>query len=289
MLDGPFVGSAAVDAGLITAAALQGDLYESVFRDVFIRAGTEQDLVVRSRAAHLLCPADGALGGFSAAALHEAGCHPPNAAAELIVPRGEIRKRRGLVVRQAVLPPEDVVDIKGMRVTTAFRTARDLGRRLPLVDAVAAIDALARVGKFDPAMLRNSCAPGTRGCRRLYEAIKLANPLSGSVMETRMRLLLHFAGLPEPVLQYPLRDSNGVRFALIDIAYPQARLALEYDGKEHFTDELRGRHDRRRDLRVDDLDWYTMRFTDEQVLQEPQLTVARVQRRLTERLARFAS
>ncbi|HKR51238.1 MAG TPA: hypothetical protein VJT72_16960 [Pseudonocardiaceae bacterium] len=47
-------------------------------------------------------------------------------------------------------------------ITTALRTAWDLSRWLPMVEAVVALDALARVGRFAPALCSGSTA-ATRG------------------------------------------------------------------------------------------------------------------------------
>ncbi len=282
MLDGPFLGSAAVAAGLLTPAELRSSRFVAVFRDVYAPAGSALDLVERSRAAHLLLPPDGALGGYSAAALHGAVCGPPNASAEIIAPRGDVRKRRGLVVRQCALDPADVDEVAGLRVTSPRRTADHLGRRLPLVDAVIALDALVRVGRFAPADLLHG-AVGARGCRRLRDAVALADARAESPMETRLRVLLVLAGLPAPVPQFRVRDRSGVVRARVDLAYPDARLALEYDGAHHF-DARHGRSDRRRDLQLDDLGWCTMRFVDTDLLATPHETVRRVRRRLAERL-----
>jgi hypothetical protein len=282
MLDGPFVGSAAVAAGLVTESELRGSRYVPVYRGIFVSADREQDLLLRSQAAHLLIPERGALGGHSAAALLGADCSPANAPAEVIAPRGEVAKRRGLVVRQAMLAPAEVCIVGGYRVTTPLRTAWDLGRRLRLADAVAAIDALARIGRFDPAMLLHG-PPGARGCRQLRHAVELANPLAESAMESLLRVLLVLAGLPEPTLQYCVYDNRGMMLARVDMAYPAARLALEYDGKVHFDDE-HSRSDRRRDLLLDEVGWQTMRFTRDDVLLTPKDTARRVRTRLESRL-----
>lgn len=287
MLEGPFRGSAAVATGLLTAAELRGPLYVPVFRDVYVAADRDQDLVCRSHAAHLLLPPQGALAGHSAAALLGADCSPANAPAEVIVPRGEVGKRRGLVVRQDTLAPTETCVVGGFRVTTPFRTAWDLGRRLRLTEAVVALDALTRVGRLEPSALLHG-PPGARGCRQLRRAVELANPLAESAMETRLRLLLVLAGLPVPVLQYRVVDGRGTVLARVDLAYPAARLAIEYDGTDHFDDE-HSRRDRHRDLQLDDIDWFTMRFTNGDVFQTPLDTVRRVRTRLAARLVQFAA
>lgn len=50
-------------------------------------------------------------------------------------------------------------------------------------------------------------------------------------METRIRMALLVGGLPAPALQHPV----GPYF--LDLAYPALRLGIEYDGREHLTQE----------------------------------------------------
>lgn len=57
-----------------------------------------------------------------------------------------------------------------------------------------------------------------------------------SPRETRLRLLLVRAGLPEPEINWTLRDDSGVPVAELDLAYPRWRVAPEYDGRVHAED-----------------------------------------------------
>ncbi len=63
-----------------------------------------------------------------------------------------------------------------------------------------------------------------------------------------------FAGL-RPEVQHTVRDRIGRMH--FDLAFPEAKLAIEYDGRGHL--EL-GYGDRRRDLRSGALGRHTMRF-----------------------------
>src|ERR1700754_1386968 len=112
--------------------------------------------------------------------------------------------------------------VGGARVTTPLRTAWDLARRLPLVEAVVAVDALAHSGAFKPADLlaRRAMNSGARGCRRLDDVVRLADPRAGSPPETRLRLGLIHAGLSWPSVQHPIRDEYGFVLARADLAYP---------------------------------------------------------------------
>ena len=274
VLGGPFRGTEAVAAGLVSPDQLRGPRYRRVYPDVYLPSGVELDLCARSRAAYLLVrDRGGALAGYSAAALLGADC--ARAPAEVVLP-GSTRRHPGLRAYRARLTDHDLTTAAGCRVTTPARTAWDMARRLPLVEAVVAVDALAHRGTFVPADLLARCArePGARGCRRLAEVAELAESRAESPMETRLRVGLIRAGLPAPAVQYVIADEHGFPLARVDLAYPVAKLAIEYDGAHHF-DAQRARLDRQRDAELAGLGWRTLRLIDDDVLAMPQ-TVHRV-------------
>lgn len=261
MVAGPFVGSVAVGRGLVTRAQLRSDRYVSPFRDVFVTASDRPlDLATLSRAAFLLLGESGALAGYSAAELLGAACAPRGAPAEVVSPGTGIRARAGLVVHRDAVPRPEVWQAQGCRVTSPVRTAWDLARRLDLVDAVVAVDALCRRGRFPPGELLawRAARPRTRGAGRLPAVAALADPRAESPPESRLRLLLVLGGLPAPEVQFRVRDAGGVVVARADLAYPKVRLAIEYDGDHHNT---RRTADNRRDIALAELGWETMRFT----------------------------
>jgi hypothetical protein len=259
-----FRGSEAVRRGKATAKQLRGPRYQRVLRDVYVPAGTAVDLAVRSQAAYVLADGQAVLSGFSAAEVLGASCAPADAPAELTIIRGRPRLT-GITVHRDHLHPDEITTASGLRVTTPLRTAFDLARRLPLREAVVAVDALARVGRFDPhelATLRHRHF-GARGNVRLTEVQRLADPRSGSPMETRIRFGLVTHGLPAPVPQHPV----GPYF--LDLAYPEVRLGIEYDGREHLTPH-RARRDLERQAYLTAAGWTILRFSAEAVLDRPQ-------------------
>jgi hypothetical protein len=183
VLDGPFRGSDTVAHGLLTKNHLRGPRYTRLFPDIYLSARADPpDLVERSRAAYLLVKGHGVLGGFSAAALLGADCARGRVPAEVIVER-DIRRHPGLLVRRGRVTGPDLWGAQYCCVTSPMRTAWDLARRLDLVEAVVAVDALARVSgsgvsPFEPAelLLRRLAEPGARGCRRLDRVVALADP-----------------------------------------------------------------------------------------------------------------
>jgi Protein of unknown function (DUF559) len=271
VLDGPFRGTEALAAGLLTRHQLYGTRFRRIFPDVYAPAGPEPSFETRSRAAFLLVrDRGGVLGGYSAACVLGAPCAPPHASAEVIVPI-RVFAYRGLRVRSDELAAEDVVEVNGCRVTTAARTAWDVARRLPLVEAVVAVDALARRGSFAPADLLEWRAkqPGARGCRRLDRVVALADPRAESPPESQLRVELILAGLPAPEVQYRIVDEHGFVLARADLAYPEAKLAIEYDGRTHL-DPVQTERDRQRDTELAGHGWETLRLGSDQLYALPQ-------------------
>jgi len=261
MITGPFRGDEALATGAVTRNELYGPRFRRLFPGVFVPAGLAVDFAARTRAAYLLVQGKGGvLAGYSAALLLGADCAPRNAPAEVLVP-SDARGHPGLRVRRDRLPGSECAVVGGYRVTTAVRTAWDLARRLPLVEAVVATDALAHLGRFTPAdlLVRRLAEPGARGCRRLPEVVGLCDHRAESPMETRLRLALVRGGLPRPEVQYPVRDTHGFVLARVDLAYPPARLAIEYDGAWHL-DRRRWSLDRERDITLAGEGWQTLRF-----------------------------
>jgi hypothetical protein len=260
-LDAPFRGAEARALGLLSASQLYGTRFRRVYPDVFAPATLELDLWVCSQAAYLLVrDRGGVLAGYSAALLLGADCAPRHAAAEVLVPR-YLRAYPGLRVQFGTPSGSDVVQVEGCRVTIPLRTAWDLARRLPLVEAVVAVDALAHGRDFTPADLLARCVaqPGARGCRRLPTVVAMADPRAESPMETRLRIRLVGSGLPSPAVQYPVLDEHGFVLARVDLAYPESKLAIEYDGALHFN-RHRAELDRQRDAILASHGWETVRL-----------------------------
>lgn len=165
-------------------------------------------------------------------------------------------------------------------MTTPLRTAYDLARRRSLLDAVIALDALTHRFEF-PAhdVVRMGYRHlGARGSARLPQVVALSSPLAESPMETRIRFAMHLAGLPAPTLQHPVGP-----YAL-DLPYPELRLAIEYDGREHRTQE-RAMRDLVREAALTRAGWTVLRFRAADVLYRPQWVAARIRSALAARAA----
>lgn len=127
------------------------------------------------------------------------------------------------------LGTRDVTDLAGVRVTSPARTAADLLRALPRDDGIVAVDGLLRAGvvTLDAVAARLERFRGHRYVRRAWTAYRLLDPRSGSVAETKVRLLLHDAGLA-PRSQVVLRDVAGRRVR-VDFWFP-CGVVVEVEG-----------------------------------------------------------
>lgn len=98
------------------------------------------------------------------------------------------------------------------------------------------------------------------GCGTVRKAIALARAGVESPKETETRLLIRDAGFAEPVVQHEVRD--GGRFvARVDLAYPELRIAIEYEGDGHRKDKEQWRTDIRRQRELEDRGWIVIRLT----------------------------
>ncbi|HET6153817.1 MAG TPA: type IV toxin-antitoxin system AbiEi family antitoxin domain-containing protein [Marmoricola sp.] len=154
--------------------------------------------------------------------------------------RGRPATERGdLHGRNRDLASRDIQEIGGVLVTTPLRTALDLGCVLRRRDALAALDRFRHAFDLTEQQLVRELPRyfRRRGVIQLRELVPLADPRAESVRESWTRLAITDAGLPAPVLQYEIKV-DGVVLWRLDLAYPEARVAVEYDGEDfHHTDE----------------------------------------------------
>ena len=272
----PFRGTDAVRAGRTTADRLRGPTFVRLAPDVYAGSGVDpSDPAVRAAAVDRWARGRGVVAGPLAALAHGVDCPWEDAEVVLSPRAGSVPA--GLSVRTDRLGPHEVTQIGGVRLTTPERTAFDLARRsVPVVDAVAAVDALGHRYRFGAPALRRleQEHPGARGLLRLRDVVGLMDPLAESLMESRLRVTLAQRGVPRPVPQLVvwLRGHGEVR---LDLAWPEPGprgrpVALEYDGPEHRTIAGQAR-DHRRDAALRAAGWVTIRVSSAQVY-VPRLT-----------------
>jgi hypothetical protein len=152
-------------------------------------------------------------------------------------------------------------------------------------DLIAAGDAVVRMPQHpdDPdalatlSQLHHVTAAGRRvGIDNLRRALPSIRTGSASPKETHTRLALVDAGLPEPVLAHEVFDEAGSFVARLDLAYPERRVAVEYEGEHHMTDPAQWAKDIARYERLAALGWTVIRVTKDDLRLHRRALVARV-------------
>ncbi|MFI8522833.1 DUF559 domain-containing protein [Promicromonospora sukumoe] len=185
----------------------------------------------------------------------------------------------------------DVVDRFGLRITSAAQTWLQVAHNLDRDSLVGLGDAMTR--RKNPAtsvpalnhFLRETFK--MKGLTLCREAVDLVRPGTDSPMETRLRLIIVDAGLPEPVVNVPARDAAGQFLALPDLSYPALRIAIEYDGDHHRTDPATWRRDVERRQRLEDAGWLIITATADDVIRHPDRLVTRIRTAIRARRARL--
>ncbi len=181
-------------------------------------------------------------------------------------PRG-----RGVLGRSALPALCSVRDESstGLRVTSPASTWAMLGELLTIEDLVVIGDHMVRepMRDGDPVALCTveelDAALGAgrrRGRAKLRAAFDLIRARSRSRQETRLRLAIIEAELPEPELNWPLIQDGRV-VALIDLAYRNSKVAIEYEGEQHLIDPEQWARDIRRYEMLAQLGWHVIRVT----------------------------
>jgi hypothetical protein len=177
----------------------------------------------------------------------------------------------------------------GLRVTSPASTWAMLGELLTVEDLVAVGDHMVRepMREGDPPALCTveellaALDAGRRpGAAKLRRALKLVRTRSRSRQETRLRLAILSAGMAEPDLNWPLVESGRI-VALIDLAYPARKVAIEYEGEHHLTDPEQWARDIRRYERLAQQGWRVIRVTKSDLTSGRTDLIARIRAALT--------
>jgi very-short-patch-repair endonuclease len=250
---GPFTTAEAARLG-VTAAALRSEPWVHMLRGVWRHRDVADTREERVAAVRLLLTPHAVVCALTAAWLQGIDVQDPrNRLVWVACQTGHrMRRRPGLMMRELTLAPADVVSLCGLAVTNPLRTAFDCARWLSPVEAVVVLDALSHLQLICLDDVRDYTVthPGLRWVTRVRHAVDLADPLSESPMESRLRLLLVRAGIHSLRPQVVVRDGDFT--ARLDLADEQLMVAAEYDGSDHWMQ--RREDDRRRD-RLRALGW----------------------------------
>ena len=160
---------------------------------------------------------------------------------EITCPRWRRAQHDGLVVHESLsLDDEDVEIVDRIPVTTLSRTLFDLAGVVGRDTLDLAVATALRRGATTHAELAATLARlgrrGRGGTTKFREVLALHTrdrARTESEAEHLVLRLIEKHGLPAPVPQYEIRRPDGSLVARVDFAYPDLRIAIEYDSYAH--------------------------------------------------------
>jgi len=116
---------------------------------------------------------------------------------------------------------------------------------------------------------------GARGVSRLRTALDLTDSGAESPQESRLRLIIVGGGLPPPETQIEFRDLR-IR---VDMGWWEWKVAVEYDGVQHWTDAKQRAWDIERTELLETAGWVVVRVSAA-MLARPAILVERIRGKL---------
>lgn len=179
----------------------------------------------------------------------------------------------GVTVRRSDdLHRSHLTAVDRVRVTNIPRTVFDLAGIQRSKEFAAMAEALIIAGLMKEAHLEQMVIglarrgkPGSRTARDFLELRAGGDP-GATTLERKGRAILAAAGLPAPIPQYPIPWSPGKRF---DDAYPEAKVALEWDSRAWHLQRDAMASDRRRDRQAALHGWVLLRYTWQEITEKP--------------------
>ena len=278
----PFTRADAIKAGL-DPSLLRGSGYRRLFRGLYVDATVADSPLLRAQAAVRVFGKKKVFASHATAArVH--GLPVPALPGEHVTVHRAADRRDRAGIKVHVTRKAYVVDRGGIQVSSYEQTFVELAAQLTLVDLVVVGDHLVRRTSVTCAGLvdfcRESAHPAATAASR---AAAFVRERVDSPMETRLRMLIVLAGLPEPEVNVTVRTEHGVPVRKYDLSYPEARAIIEYDGRHHIEREEQWEDDLERREAIDDDEWRILVVTAKGIYNRPEQTVLRVWRLLKAR------
>jgi hypothetical protein len=266
---------------------LRGSRFRRIFRGVYVRSDVRLTPEVRARAGLALHPPTAFASHQTAASLRDVPV-PDCDRVHITVLKQEQRVQRPGMACHIACCESKPETVRGIRVSSPLDLFVELAGVLPLVELVVAGDAMARLRMFTAEELRRFCTGTCRWhSRRARRGAAYVRDGVDSPMETRLRMLLVLAGLPEPVVNYKVRDATGQVLRRFDLSYPAVKLIVEYNGRQHEDDFTQWSSDLDRREEFDEQEWRLIVVVSKGIFKEPERTVMRVAKALRQRGVRL--
>ena len=278
---GLFTAAQAVASGYTRHAInhrLRSGRWQRVQYGVYAEQSTSPTFPQRCAAAILAGPAGSAITGPAAVRLHGVTALNRHDAIQIRVPyEATVKSSQSVGV---IYGPAPTVFVRGVAVVSAAYACLEVARGPNLPLAVAVLDEALRRQVVSYAGLEQEWASlphRARGRKRARRGLDLADPQAESPPESILRVTIILSGLPIPTLQWVITNEQGAFIARTDLAYPELKIAIEYDGAAtHRDDPATFRDDRRRQNKLIAAGWTVLRFTAADLFGNPQGVVATI-------------
>ena len=226
----------------------------------------------RWMAAVLACGAGAVLSHRSAAALWGL-LRVATDRVDVATPLTQRRSRAGIAVHQTrTLLPRDVTATEGIPCTSVARTLLDLAEVVPRRRLERALEQAEVLGVFDGRAVADVLerANGRRGAGRLRAVLTAAvEPSStASELEERFLTLCRRAGIPHPAVNAWVATNE--EHLKVDFLWRAERLVIDTDGYAFHGNRRAFERDRRRDQLLKLAGFETVRFTWQQLADDPE-------------------
>lgn len=276
------------DLRKFTGSRLTNRGYKRSHHGIWFRDGVEIDEWARAEALMELYPG-AVVTGWHAALIYGHKFGPKTVLDEVTSPGRRIT-RPGVVGWQYRIPEEHIrVASAGrphdIRIASPEWCLFDIARHEPRIEAIGALDTSTTMRYSPMNRLRTMVEElrGIRGRRIVLDRLDEVDTDAESPWETRTRLFLIENGLTGFVLQHEPRGTNY----RLDLAWPEYKVAVEYDGADHRTKQQQAADEVRRN-RLRAAGWYIEVVTATSLFRNPKEIVFHVRRALRARGATFA-
>lgn len=286
----PFTRAQAEAAG-ISYGRLRGPSYRRLFRNVYLHRDVVLRPTVYVEAALLIHGPTAFASHFSAAVIWDLPVPDDHRVHISVLDKADRRRRDGIRHHLAGAGSSagsgaaaGVVTRHGARVSSPSRLFLEMAEVINLVELVVLGDAMVKRGLVTVAELREAATSWAgRGADLARRAAGYVREGVDSPMESRLRMLIVLAGLPEPEVNVVVRRADGSVNLRFDLCYPALRLVVEYDGRQHRDDLDQWDRDLARADWFDDGSWRVVKVVARGIYRRPDETIGRVHNALSAR------
>lgn len=196
-------------------------------------------------------------------------------AIHVLDPGVRMRPTVGLMVHQRT--GARLQRVSGRLATAPAWTAVEVARQLRRPRALATLDAALRSMRCTRSEIESAVIEqrGRRGIVAVRDLLPVADQRAESAMESEVRLVIIDHGLPVPELQYPIYGPAGELWRL-DLAWPEMRLAAEYESVEWHVGRGEMLRDKTRWAKIQELGWTIIPIVVSDVRREPYRLAQRI-------------